>query len=333
MKALVIGGTGLISVGIVKHLLARGAEVTLYNRGLRAGIPPPVRWIKGDRANRAAFEGTFEETRFDVVVDMICFTPEDAESSVRAFGGRCEQLVFCSTVCVYGTKISPSVLVDENFPAEPVSGYGRGKLASEGIFLRAMEKGRFNATVVRPSHTYGPGGPLVDQLELTGGAWDRIARGLPILCAGDGLGLWQSTHRDDCAKLFAHAALNPKTYGEIYNGIRDEVFTWRDYYRNGARALDTTATLVLAPAGWMLRALPHRFGFLRETTRFHGAYSASKARAHVPEFLPTIDFETGARETFADLRRRDAWRDSREDREHQELVDEAIRLGFEVVAA
>src|SRR6185436_11305765 len=89
----------------------------------------------------------------------------------------------------------------------------------------------------RPSNTYGPGAPLVDQLEGDGPTWDRVARGLPVLVAGDGLGLWQSTHRDDCGRLFALAALNPRAYGQVYNAVRDCVFTWRDYYRQAAAAV------------------------------------------------------------------------------------------------
>jgi uncharacterized protein YbjT (DUF2867 family) len=30
MRVLMIGGTGLISTGIVKHLLVRGAEITVF---------------------------------------------------------------------------------------------------------------------------------------------------------------------------------------------------------------------------------------------------------------------------------------------------------------
>jgi nucleoside-diphosphate-sugar epimerase len=330
MKTLILGGTGVISGGIVKHLLARGAEVTLYNRGRRPLAPAAqgVRRIRGDRSDPSGFERAFETSRYDVVIDMICFTPEQAASTVRAFGGRCEQLQFCSTVCTYGAKIPPQVLADEQFPQEPVTAYGRDKAACERVFERAAAQGRFRVTIFRPSHTYGPGGPLIDQLEAEGPAWDRIARGLPVLCAGDGLGLWQSTHRDDCGQLFAHAALNPRTYGEAYNATHDEVFTWRDYYRKAAAALGARARLIFAPAGWLVARRPERFGLLREVTRFHGAYSSEKAKAHVPGFRARIDFATGAREMFADLRSRGALCDSRADADYQALVDEALGRGF-----
>jgi hypothetical protein len=115
--------------------------------------------------------------------------------------------------------------------------------------------------------------------------------------------------------------------------VREEVLTWREYYRRAARALDVPAHLVFAPAGWLLRRHPTRFRLLGEITRFHGAYSAAKARVDVPEFRATIDFEVGAREAFADMRRRRAWRDSTLDEDYQLLVDKAVELGFEVVTA
>ncbi len=334
LNALIVGGTGLISTGIVKSLLARGAQVTIYNRGQREHtLPPGVRQILGNREDNAAFAGAFSEQRFDVVFDMICFTVRQAEASVNAFRGRCEQFVFCSTVCAYSTHTPPHVLVDEHWSLAPDSEYGKNKVACEQTFERAANSGAFKLTIARPSHTYGPGGSLIDQQEFDSGTWDRVARGLPVLVAGDGLGLWQSTHRDDCGKFFAHAALNPKTYGEAYNATRDEVLTWRGYYREVARALDTRAKLIFVPAAWLIAQDPKRFSFLAEITQFHGAYSSAKAKAHVPEFQATIGLEQGARETFADMHRRGAWRDSGSDAPYQRIVERALALGFEIAEA
>lgn len=331
MKVLVLGGTGLISVGVVRALLGRGADVTVYNRGLRAdGLPAAVRRLCGDRG-AADFAAHFAAERFDVVIDMICYTPEEAAATVRAFEGRCAQLVFCSTVCTYGVEVPPAVLIDESFAQRPVSQYGRDKLACERILAEAAARGAFALTILRPSHTYGPGAPLIDQLEADPVAWHRIARGRPVLCAGDGLGLWQPTHRDDVGLLFAHVALHARSYGQAYNATGEDVCTWRDYYARVARALEARATLVYAPAGWLLARMPARLGLLAEITRFHGAYSSAKARSHVPAFCPRIDFEAGARETLADARRRGALRAS--DDEYERVVEEALALGFETEQA
>src|SRR5688500_12772515 len=87
MNVLIIGGTGLISTGIVKHLHARGdAKISMLNRGQRENtLQSTVRHISGDRNDIAAFERQFQSEQFDVVIDMICFTPQQAESDVRVF--------------------------------------------------------------------------------------------------------------------------------------------------------------------------------------------------------------------------------------------------------
>jgi len=340
MRVLIIGGTGLISTGIVKHLAARGADISMLNRGQTSAssveprentLQTNVRQITADRNDFAAFEKQFQGERFDVVIDMICFTPQQAESDVRAFGGRCEQFIFCSTVCTYGVKIPPTVVIDETFPQEPISEYGRNKVACERILLDADEKGGFKTTVIRPSCTYGPGGRLIDNLEYNPSTWDRVERGLPVLCSGDGLGLWVATHRDDVGKLFAHAALNPKTYGQCYNATRDENFTWRDFYREAAAAIGKPAKVLFMPADWIVKHDAQRFALLREITGFHGAYSSEKAKRDVPEFRCEIGFAEGARKTLDDIRRRGAWRDSRDDALYDEMVEKALAAGVEPV--
>jgi nucleoside-diphosphate-sugar epimerase len=333
MKVLIVGGTGLISTGIATHLRARGAELWLFNRGQRPSTAGELPVIVGDRNVPAEFEQRLSRERFDVVIDMICFSPAQAEASVRAFAGRTQQLIFCSTVCTYGIDVPPHVLIDETFPLRPISEYGRNKVACEQIFERAGAAGHFQTTIIRPSNTYGPGASLIDQMEFDSVVWDRVANGLPVLLSGDGLGLWQATHRHDVGRLFAHAAGNPKTYGEAFNATRDHVFTWRDYYREAALALDTSAQVVLAPAGWITAQNPRRFSFLDEITRYHGAYSSAKAKASVPEFRCDTDFVVGARETIADMKKRGVWRRHQDDAEYSALVTRALELGFEKLIA
>jgi len=108
------------------------------------------------------------------------------------------------------------------------------------------------------------------------------------------------------------------------------VLTWRDYYREVARALDTRARVIFVPTAWLIVQDPKRFEFLAEISQFHGAYSSAKAKADVPEFRATIELEAGARETFADMRRRGAWRDSGADLPYQRIVERALALGFEI---
>jgi nucleoside-diphosphate-sugar epimerase len=333
MKALIIGGTGLISTGIVKHLLARKADITVFNRGKRdSTLPTAVKAIVGNRDDTADLAKAVGSQAFDCIIDMICFRPEQAAAVIAACAGKCKHFIFCSTVCTYGIKSPPGVFVNETFPQEPISEYGRNKLACEQLFLDAHSAGKLNFTVIRPSSTYGPGNPLIDNLDFDSVAWDRIVRGQPVLCAGDGLGLWVSTHRDDCGKLFAYAALNPKTYGQCYNATRAEHNTWKEYFRQVAEALECQAKLIFMPADWIVRHDPKRFGLLREITAFHGAYDSSKAAADVPEFRCEIGLIDGAKTVFADLHRRGVWRDSTRDDLYNSMVKQAMAFGAEPVA-
>jgi nucleoside-diphosphate-sugar epimerase len=333
MRVLIIGGTGLISRGVIRHLLARSAEVAMLNRGRRLeGFEfKDVEQISLDRENLPEFERVGQRN-FDVVIDMICFTPAQAEMDVRAFGGRCGHFIFCSTVCTYGTKIPGGVLVDETFKQEPISEYGRNKLAAETVFRAAHAKGTMPCTIIRPSHTYGPDIPLIDNLEPDPVAWDRIQRGLPILCAGDGLGLWVTTDRDDCGKLFAYAAMNPQTFGQDYNATRDHVFTWRDYLAEVGAALGKAVHVLFMPADWIVSHDPRRFNLLKEITQFHGAYDSSKARRDVPQFNCEIDFVRGATRTLDERRHRKLWRSCENDPVYESMIQKALSLGIGAIA-
>src|SRR6188768_1405515 len=142
MKVLLVGGTGLISTGIAQELLERGADVTLFNRQQRQSpLPASLTRIVGDRNRPSEFEERLASERFDVVIDMICFTPAQAEASVRAFAGRTQQLIFCSTVCTYGVGMPPHVLIDERFPPAPTTEYAQNKLACERIFEHSHGQG------------------------------------------------------------------------------------------------------------------------------------------------------------------------------------------------
>lgn len=331
MRVLIIGGTGLISVGIVKHLLARGADITMFNRGKREATPPgDIRQITGDRNEFDVFERRFVTNRFDVVIDMIGFTPQQARSDVRAFGGHCTHFIFCSTVCSYGVKIPSYAVVDEQFPQEPISEYGKNKLLCEQIMLEAHRSGAFNATIIRPSHTYGEGSPLIDQLEPNPVSWDRMLKGKPVLIAGDGLGLWNSTHRDDVGKLFAYASLNPISYGKSYNATTQTIFTWRDYYRQVAEVLGVDAKLISMPAEWIVAQDRKRFGLLDEITRYHGAYTSALAMQDIKEYRCEIDFKTGAKRTLDDVRARNALR--ADDDAYEKMVSAALAAGSAAVA-
>lgn len=310
MKVLLIGGTGLISTGIVKALLGRGATITVFNRGQTDDrLGPAVQRLQGNRDDFAAFESAVAAAGpWDVVIDMICFRPDQAESDVRAFTGRCGHFIFCSTVCTYGNTqtILPT---PETTPQNPHSAYGRDKVACEQIFLRAHADGKMPVTIFRPSHTYGPGGGVINNLGWAPTFVDRLRRGLPIIVSGDGHGLWQSAFSEDVGVGFAFAAGRTRCFGEAYNIVGEETVTWDDYTRRTAAAIGAPAPrIVHIPTDFLLALDRPRFVALEEIFRFHGVYTNAKLMRDVPEYRGATPYEEGVRRTVA-------WMDA-----HQKVV-------------
>lgn len=63
----------------------KGHEFVLFNLGQVGKAPDCVRVSVGDRNNRADFEHKMQLEKFGAAIDMVCFTGEDAASSVHAF--------------------------------------------------------------------------------------------------------------------------------------------------------------------------------------------------------------------------------------------------------
>ncbi len=193
MKVLIVGGTGLISTAITDQLVARGDDVTVFNRGVtERRIKKDVVTLHGDRWDYSAFERGFERSSYDTVIDMVAYQPEDAHSIVRAFWGRAKQVVVCSTVCAYGGPLTKlPATADE--PHRFVTEYGRKKSAIEGILMENDGRQGTRATILRPSYTTGEGATASGVL-FDDSTPERIRRGLPVIVHGDGKTKWATAH-------------------------------------------------------------------------------------------------------------------------------------------
>jgi nucleoside-diphosphate-sugar epimerase len=331
MKVLIIGGTGLISTSITTQLLARGDEVTLYNRGKsEVRCAEGAKFIHGDRKDYAAFETQMQEAdTFDVVMDMVGFVPEDAESVVRAFKGRIDHFIFCSTVCAYGGPAA-RYPIREDAVLMPVSTYGSNKGKCESILLEAGKRGDFPVSVMRPSQTYGEGGTIVHSMGGRTTYLDRIRRGKPIIVHGDGSCLWAACHIDDVAGGFVGAAANPKAFGKIYNVTGEEWMTWNMYHAGVARALDAPAPkLVHIPTDLLAKVAPKRFGISIDIFQWPSIFDNSAAMADLG-FKYSISWQAGVKRTVKWLDDRGKVENSDSDTFEDELIAAWKEHGTEI---
>jgi nucleoside-diphosphate-sugar epimerase len=156
MRILVIGGTVFFGRHVVEPLLRLGHEVTLFNRGLENPtlFGDDVERLVGDRRrDLSALRGR----RFDSVVDMYGYRPQDVAATADLLAPAVETYVFVSTVAVYADLAA----AQEDDPLrQPLEGgdpagatFGPLKVACEREVRRAFGE---RCLIVRPGLVVGP---------------------------------------------------------------------------------------------------------------------------------------------------------------------------------
>jgi nucleoside-diphosphate-sugar epimerase len=301
MNVCVVGGTGNISTSIVRLLLEAGHEVTCFNRGRSGALPDGVRRIAGDRKDREAFERVLRAENFDAAIDMICFTKEDALSSLRAFPDVAH-FVHCSTVATHGIQYDwyPAT---EDHPLRPITPYGRGKVEADAAYMEAYYRDGFPVTIIKPSTTYGPKMGLIRQVAWDFTWLDRIRKGKPLLVCGDGNALHQFLHVDDAALGFVHVLGRERTLGQTYHLVERGCTTWAEHHRTAMRVLGREVELVGVPFADLAAADIPNFGICRDIFAHHIWYSGEKVARDVPEFRPRVSLEQGMAQVLAAMER------------------------------
>jgi nucleoside-diphosphate-sugar epimerase len=159
--------------------------------------------VTADRESEDAagkFAERIERLGCDVVVDLICFTPESARQMVSALRDRVGLFVHCGTLWVHGAPRSRPY--DETAPREPFGDYGIRKAAIEKLLLEEAVSG-FPATILHPGHITGPGwNPINPAGNLDTSVFARLGNGEEVTLPDDGEATLQHVHADDVAQAF-----------------------------------------------------------------------------------------------------------------------------------
>ena len=326
MKVLIIGGTGQISRAISRLFVDAGEELTLYHRG-KTLLPSLAgyRSILGDRRDFATFERQMNTTGpYDCVIDMVCFTPEEAHSLVRAFRGKTKQIIFCSSAAVYQRPASRYPITEAE-PLLPTSEYGHNKAHCEQILQEAQKRGDFNITILRPANTYGPGGDLIYTLGWGNSFLDRIRKGKALVSPGDGSTLRAYCHADDVARAFVSAAGNLHAFGQAYHLTGEEWLTWDRYFEIIANVMSAPQPrLVHIPSDVLSAMFPNRLAEVSQNYRFNNIFDNRAARLDL-DFRYTINFTSGVSQTITWLEQNQRIQNS-----DQEPLDDLIITAWEL---
>jgi 2'-hydroxyisoflavone reductase len=197
LRILILGGTGFTGPHQVRYALARGHQVTLFNRGRQPHEwPGEVEELLGDR-NTGDLKALAGRT-WDVCIDNPTTLPFWVRDAGAALKGKVGQYVFISTISVYAANDKPADESDalatykgpdpmaetaDSLKAHPEL-YGPLKALSEAEARRQFGSA---VTVIRPGLIVGPGDetdrfsywPV--RLANDGGRW-----GPKVLAPGDG---------------------------------------------------------------------------------------------------------------------------------------------------
>jgi UDP-glucose 4-epimerase len=229
MRALVSGANGFLGRHVVEALLGRGIEVRAMVRpaarleGL--GWPPSVEIFRADlRSSRElarAFEGV------DVLLHLAAVVSggEDAQFAGTVVGterlldamasSACRRLVLCSTFAVYNYSAARRIL-DEDSPVHQLpdiytcSGYSIAKWWQERVTRRFVEKCGWDLTILRPGFIWGRDHSYMAALGQQLGRHHLVIGPLTRI---------PMTHVENCADVFALAAVDPRARGQTLNVV------------------------------------------------------------------------------------------------------------------
>lgn len=303
MKALFIGGTGTISMGIVKKLAQDPQwEIYLLNRGNRKSeVPESVKQITADIHDEADVKRKLEGMKFDVVSDFIAFDVEAVERDYRLFKGNTDQYIFISSASAYNKPSASYVITEGTTLANPYWEYSRKKIACEEFLFKKYREEAFPVTIVRPSHTY-------DERHLPLGVHGkkgfyqvirRMQQGKPVIIQGDGSSLWALTFNSDFAVGYTGLMGNRHAIGEAFQITGDEILSWDQIYRTIADALGVELKAYHVSSEF-LSDVGEKYGYdLRGELLGDKAVSVvfdnSKLKRLVPQMTTYIPFHKGAR--------------------------------------
>ncbi len=144
LKILILGGTNFVGPAVVERALARGHEVTMFNRGVtRPHLFPDVEKLRGDRdpqtGDLTALKGA---RRWDAVIDVWPEYQDKVETTARLLEDRTDYYYFVSSIAAYSSFNKPGMTEDANLRVDEEGRYYGGEKARTEQFLHKFFPGR-----------------------------------------------------------------------------------------------------------------------------------------------------------------------------------------------
>jgi len=255
MKIVVIGGTGHIGTYLIPLVVKMGHDVICVSRNNRkpyneCSLWEQVQKITIDRT-AAEREGIFgvqiKGLKADIVIDLICFTPESATILAESLIGNIHHFLHCGTMWVYGQNTE--VPSHESQERRPIQEYGIKKATIESYLHSLYRQKEFPVTILHPGHITGPGWlPINPVGNLNPEIFIKLSKGEKIMLPNKGMETLHHVHAADVAQGFVKAIENRQNaIGESFNIISNHAVTLKAYANQMARWFGQEANISFLP--------------------------------------------------------------------------------------
>ncbi len=255
MKILILGGTSFFGKEFAVQAHKAGHEVTVFSRRCPTnGLPLDIKQVRGDRSVHIDLIRMSINT-WDVILDNICYSPQDAESTVKAFDGRVGQYIFTSAEDVYSILDGASSpyreghteMFKENTSLNREDfQYAFNKLNAEKVFLNTFKEKKFPVSIIRFPVVIGPNDPTLRGFSY----WTRLSDDKPLLLPGS-IFSRRYIYSKDAAKAFETLISAKNTAGEIYNFGDSQTLSLDDFIKLSANIMNKKSNVIYADFNWL----------------------------------------------------------------------------------
>ncbi len=255
-RILIIGGTRNMGYSLSRRVHAAGYDLTLLNRGItKDDLPRGIHRLHADRSNHRQMRRALLAKSFDIVVDFVLYSGDEAQTAIELFQGKIQRYIAISSGQVYLVREGIARPFHEDDYAgrlmpEPKSHsyaweewrYGMQKREVEDRLAQAWQQNNFPHTTLRLPMVNSARDPYNRLLNY----YLRLRDGGPILVPQTPDYALNHIYAPDVVEAIMRLIESEAGIGAAYNIAQDEHISHADFLALLADIMGTSAKSVQA---------------------------------------------------------------------------------------